>query len=79
MKELDQEKIDRIKREFDYFDSDGSGKMSLEEFRELFKVLAPDSKRREADAGFAEIDADSSGSIEFDEFLQWWQTNWLVY
>ncbi len=79
MKELTQKEIDRVRREFDYFDADSSGKISLEEFRQLFKVLAPESKRREADEGFSAIDEDASGSIEFDEFLDWWQTNWLVY
>ena len=79
MKELDEKEIAKIRREFDYFDTDESGQMSLEEFRKLFKVLAPESQRSEADAGFAAIDEDGNGAIDFDEFLDWWRSNWLVY
>ena len=37
------------------------------------------SKRAEADSGFAAIDTDESGEIDFDEFLEWWKSNWFVY
>jgi len=79
LKELTEKDIEKIRREYDYFDADGSGHISLEEFRQLFKVLAPESKRSEADEGFAAIDEDGNGAIDFDEFLQWWRSNWLVY
>ena len=79
MKELSDKQIDKIKGHFDYFDEDNSGRLNLNEFRQLFKVIAPDSKRSEADAGFAAIDTDKSGEIEFDEFLDWWNSNWFVY
>ncbi|MDJ0653806.1 MAG: EF-hand domain-containing protein [Xanthomonadales bacterium] len=79
MKPLSPEKIEKVRREFEYFDEDGSGKLELEEFRKLFKVLAPESKRAEADAGFAAIDEDDSGEIDFDEFLEWWESNWFVF
>ncbi len=79
MKELSEKDIEKIKAEFDYFDEDNSGELNLEEFRKLFKIIAPDARQAEADAGFADIDEDASGAIEFDEFLDWWQSNWLVY
>ncbi len=79
MTQLDEKKLAQIRREFDYFDKDGSGQLDKSEFRQLFAILAPDSKRKEADEGFAAIDEDSSGSIEFDEFVGWWQSNWMVY
>lgn len=79
MKELSAKEIDKVKSHFDYFDEDASGRLNLQEFRSLFKVIAPDSRRSEADAGFAAIDTDKSGEIEFDEFLDWWQSNWFVY
>ena len=71
--------MDKVKAHFDYFDEDSNGSLDQDEFRLLFKALAPDAKRSEADAGFAAIDVDDSGEIDFTEFLEWWQTNWMVY
>ncbi len=79
MKELSEKEVEKVRGEFDYFDEDQSGKLSLDEFRKLFRIIAPDARRAEADAGFADIDEDGSGGIEFDEFLDWWKSNWLVY
>ncbi len=79
MKEFSEKEIENVRGEFDYFDEDQSGKLSLDEFRKLFRIIAPDARRAEADAGFAAIDEDGSGGIEFDEFLEWWKSNWLVY
>lgn len=79
MKELSEKEIAKIKSHFDYFDEDESGKLDVKEFRKLFKVIAEDSTRAEAEAGFAAIDTDGSGEIDFDEFLEWWQSNWFVY
>lgn len=79
MKELSESEIEKVKSHFDYFDEDSSGLLDLKEFRELFKVIAPDSRRAEADSGFAAIDTDESGEIDFDEFLEWWKSNWFVY
>lgn len=79
MKKLSAEDIAKVKSHFDYFDEDRSGKLSCKEFRSLFKVIAPDSSRAEADEGFDAIDKDRSGAIDFDEFLDWWQSNWFVY
>lgn len=79
MKELSDRDIEKVRAEFDYFDEDSSGELSLEEFRRLFNIIAPDARRAEADTGFSEIDEDQSGGIEFDEFLDWWKSNWLVY
>lgn len=79
MKELTAEKIAKVRKEFEYFDSDNSGALDLKEFRELFRVIAPDSSLKESDEAFRTIDDDESGLIEFDEFLEWWETNWSVY
>ncbi len=79
MKELNEKEVKKVRGHFDYFDEDNSGKLDLKEFRKLFKVIAPDANRAEADEGFGAIDEDGSGEIEFDEFLDWWQSNWFVY
>ena len=79
MTELTEEHIAKVRREFEYFDRDSSGQLDVKEFRELFKVIAPEASRKEADAAFSAIDEDGSGLIEFDEFLEWWESNWSVY
>lgn len=79
MKRLSEQEVEKVKGHFDYFDEDNSGKLNVKEFRKLFKVIAPDSRQAEADAGFNAIDRDRSGEIEFKEFLEWWQSNWFVY
>ena len=79
MKQLTAEDMKKVKAHFDYFDEDSNGILDQDEFRLLFKALAPDAKRSEADTGFAAIDVDTSGEIDFAEFLEWWQTNWMVY
>lgn len=79
MAELTDEKIAKVRHEFEYFDRDNSGELNVQEFRDLFKVIAPEARRAEADEAFRCIDENASGSIEFDEFLDWWESNWSVY
>ncbi|MFK7957462.1 MAG: EF-hand domain-containing protein [Lysobacterales bacterium] len=79
MQELTQERIAKVRKEFEYFDSDSSGHLDIKEFRELFRVIAPEAGRSESDEAFKAIDEDGSEAIEFDEFLAWWETNWSVY
>jgi len=79
MKQLSEAEIETVKSHFDYFDDDKNGKLDEKEFRALFKAIAPDAKQSEADEGFSAIDTDSSGAIDFSEFLEWWQSNWFVY
>lgn len=79
MADLSEEKIAKVRHEFEYFDRDNSGELNIKEFREMFKVIAPEARRAEADEAFSYIDEDESGAIEFDEFLEWWESNWSVY
>ena len=79
MADLSNEDITEIKDHFNFFDKDGNGNIDLKEFRQLLKVLAPASTIDNAERGFATIDTNESGDIDFDEFLEWWKMNWTVF
>ena len=49
MKNLSEEKIAKVRSEFEYFDRDNSGELDIHEFRDLFKVIAPEARRAETD------------------------------
>lgn len=74
----DQEKQE-IREHFDYFDTDQSGEIEVEEFIKLLRVIAPESSQEEAIKGFEIIDSDNNGHVDFDEFLEWWSLNWNVF
>ncbi|XOV78164.1 MAG: EF-hand domain-containing protein [Aestuariibacter sp.] len=76
---LTSEKVAEIKKEFDFFDNDKNGEIDLGEFWELLKILSPKATEEQATEGFGIIDENSDGSIDFDEFLSWWQNNWWEY
>ena len=57
---------------FQVFDSDGSGELDAEEFREALAQFGFEDKD-EQDAMFREIDADGGGTVSWDEFLRWWR------
>jgi len=76
---LSAEKIAEIRKEFDFFDRDKNGLMELSEFIELLTVLSPKTKASHVEEGFSLIDKNGDGSIDFDEFLNWWQTCWWEY
>ena len=78
-KALAAEKIAEARKEFDFFDTDGSGTIGLREFIELLTVLSPKTKASHVQEGFSLIDKDNNGSIDFEEFLEWWQQSWWEY
>jgi Ca2+-binding EF-hand superfamily protein len=71
--------IEAIKQVFDSFDDNGNGMLDFGEFRELLRKLLrirdetalPDSRVR---SFWRELDTDSSGVIEFSEFIPWYLT-----
>lgn len=72
--------VDRVKYYFDMYDSDHSGVIEFEEFRQivhkLMKVpedqVLPISRVKYF---WSELDADHSGCVEFEEFMSWWLSN----
>ena len=49
-------------------DSDGNGKLSRGEFREVLKSAGLDLDARQVSRLFSDVDTDKSGTISFEEF-----------
>tara|TARA_B100001996_G_scaffold307999_1_gene249473 strand:- start:34 stop:234 length:201 start_codon:yes stop_codon:yes gene_type:complete len=56
---------------FDYFDKDGDGSITAEEFEEAFSKMSPVERANLGDVSklIAAADADGDGRIDFDEFM----------
>jgi len=69
--------VERIKKVFDEFDSDGSGVIDETEFKDvlikLMKVKNPnDVSAKKMKRFWLEVDTDRSGEVNFEEFLLWY-------
>lgn len=69
---ISTDKLEELREIFDHFDTNSDGAISATEFAGLLKALDAGTSPEEAAIGFREIDADSGGAIEFDEFVDWW-------
>ena len=69
---LTPEQYTELKESFDYNDLNGDGKIEPEEFRRMLEALDVGAGPEEIRLGFAAIDTDGDGGIEFDEFVDWW-------
>ena len=58
-----------LRRSFDMFDSDGGGSIDQGEFQLLMKALGLPLTDDEAEDLMNEVDLDSSGQIDFEEFV----------
>ena len=69
--------IDRaaIKEAFAVFDSDGSGQLKLDEFRAVLQASGTGTalSDRQVAALFQKLDAEKSGGINIDEFVNGWE------
>jgi Ca2+-binding EF-hand superfamily protein len=63
--------IEELRENFDFYDKDGDGKLDREEFAGLMETLGMVEPGENPSRGFSAIDTDSSGQIEFDEFVAW--------
>ena len=70
----DWEDLNRLKGVFDKFDGDDNHAIDREEFGQFMAAIGKKLSTAELDEGFAQIDVDGSGTIEFDEFVDWWES-----
>lgn len=61
-----------LREEFDHFDLDSNGLIDKQEFVKLMEAMDAGLTKEEADVGFAAIDTNGNGKIEFSEFAAWW-------
>lgn len=64
--------VARLREDYEHFDSDGDGRLEYGEFARFLAVLRAGVSEQEQRLGFHEIDEDRDGTIDFDEFLEWW-------
>ncbi len=76
---LSSEKIKEIRENFNFFDRDDNGMIDDKEFSELLLTIEPRAQKDEIENGFKEVDTDSDGSIDFPEFLAWWNQCWWQF
>lgn len=57
---------------FSQADKDGNGEIDLLEFRELVAALGLELGVAEAEELFDSIDVDEEGTIDYEEFQDWW-------
>ena len=72
MGQLTSDQLRALQDVFDQFDADSDGRIDEDEFVELLNHLGSELSAREAVIGFALIDTDNSGAIDFGEFAAWW-------
>ena len=78
-KSIPEEHLAEIKETFEFFDRDGNNEIDLGEFTKLLRVLSPTATREQAEKGFGFIDENNDGHIDFEEFMEWWETCWWEY
>ena len=66
---LTEEEVNEIKEAFDLFDTDKSGEIDAEELKQALKNLGIDAKNQTLQNMLTDLDANNSGSIDFEEFI----------
>ncbi|XP_035697650.1 troponin C-like isoform X2 [Branchiostoma floridae] len=67
---LTDDQIQEFKMAFDMFDADGGGDISTRELGTIMSRLGMTPSRAELNDIVHEVDADGSGTIDFEEFLE---------
>lgn len=76
--EREQFRRREVKKMFDLVDKDSSGYIDRKELQTLMKSLNKNFSNTEITEGFARVDTDLSGRIEFNEFYEWYRNIYCV-
>jgi centrin-1 len=66
---LTDDEVEELRQAFDLFDTDGGGTIDPKELRAAMRSLGLETKNQTVYQMIQEIDKDSKGEIDFDEFL----------
>lgn len=64
--------VEELMQIFGHFDGDQNGRIDRGEFKGLMHALGVRAADAELDKSFEAIDCDGSGTVEFNEFSNWW-------
>jgi len=64
-----------LKQAFRLFDKEGTGFITMIQFREILAEVDPNLSEEDLDGIIAEIDEDGSGTMDFDEFCEMMMTS----
>ena len=78
-RQISDAQLAEIKENFAFFDRDSNNEIDLGEFTKLLRVISPTATREQAQKGFELIDENDDGHIDFDEFIDWWESCWWEY
>ncbi|KAI3389500.1 hypothetical protein SNEBB_010514 [Seison nebaliae] len=67
--ELSEDQKQEIRDAFDLFDSDGSGLIDVKELKVAMRALGFEPRREEIKKIVSDVDKESSGTIDFNDFL----------
>jgi CRP-like cAMP-binding protein/Ca2+-binding EF-hand superfamily protein len=73
-KQKEENKFTLLKNFFDKMDKGKTGALDRAEFRGLCKAISLDANPKQLDVYFKQIDYDKNGTIEFEEFKEWFVT-----
>lgn len=66
---LTEDEVEEIKEAFDLFDTDGSGSIDPKELKAAMQSLGFEAKNQTIFQMISDLDANKSGAIDFEEFL----------
>jgi Ca2+-binding EF-hand superfamily protein len=64
-----------LKQAFRLFDKEGTGFITMDQFRGIIAEVDPGLSQEDLDGIIAEIDEDGSGTMDFDEFCEMMMTS----
>jgi len=71
-----EEEKKRVRKVFDIFDADKSNFIDEHEFQDLAFQLGETLTMEEVRGFIKQIDTDGNGTVEFEEFFAWWQSDY---